>query len=96
MKILVTFAIKTEYGPWGRLRGFLCTGEAPFVSYEGMVAGTEVSSVLTGMGPERARKALCEAERWNPDACIATGLAGSRRSTVRREEFLVSLEVIEL
>jgi adenosylhomocysteine nucleosidase len=76
MKILVTFAVRSEFAPWQRRRSFLrLPGEFPV--FEAMFGEARVRAVLTGMGQEHALEAAKRAFVYRPDICISTGLAGS-------------------
>ena len=62
MKILVTFAVRSEFAPWQRRRNFLrLPGDLPM--FEANFGGARVRAILTGMGPEyaleAARQLLC-------------------------------------
>lgn len=82
MKILVTFAVRTEFAPWQRRRNFVrLAGEWPV--FETPFGGAQVRAVLTGMGQEHAHEAAKRVLAYRPDLCISTGLAGSLRSGFR-------------
>jgi adenosylhomocysteine nucleosidase len=83
MRILVTFAIKSEFSPW--------SSGHPFVPYEfenwetrrefdlfkANIGPDEVTVLLTGMGGENAAKAMSSIPLETHDLCISSGLAGS-------------------
>lgn len=92
MKILVTFALKSEFAPWRRLRPLYQVASEPVV-FETRMAGAEVRAVLTGIG---ACSANCVAEllrHEQPDFCIATGLAGGLKVTHRPGDILAACMV---
>jgi adenosylhomocysteine nucleosidase len=77
MKILVTFAVATEFAAWRRQHDFRQVGREPFSLFVAEIAGNTVRVVLTGMGTPAA----AEATRWaltSPaDICISSGFAGA-------------------
>ncbi|HEV2222402.1 MAG TPA: hypothetical protein VGR84_05310 [Candidatus Acidoferrales bacterium] len=96
MKILVSFALENEFAPWRRLRSFTRSAELDFAAYDTKVEAADVRVVLTGVGPERARSVMARALQWEPNLCIASGVAGSLRATYRVGEVFVAREVMEL
>lgn len=96
MKILVSFALENEFAPWRRLRMFTRGAELDFSAYNTKVEAADVRVVLTGVGPERARSVIARALQWEPNVCIASGVAGSLRATYRVGEVFVAREVMEL
>lgn len=96
MKILVSFALGNEFAPWPRLRSFTRAAELDFAAYDTKVEAANVRVVLTGVGPERARSVIARALQWEPNVCIASGVAGSLRATYRVGEVFVAREVMEL
>jgi adenosylhomocysteine nucleosidase len=95
MKILVTFAVQSEFAPWQRRRSFLrLPGDRPV--FEAMFGGARVRAVLTGMGQEHALDAVKKALAYRPDICISTGMAGSLRSGHRPGDILVARLVSEV
>src|SRR5437016_13905814 len=75
MKILVTFAVASEFAAWRRRHDFRQVAHEPFAVYVSEIAGNAVRVLLTGMGT----KAATQATRWalaSPDdICISSGLA---------------------
>lgn len=96
MKILVSFALENEFAPWRRLRSFTRAAELDFAAYDTKVEAADVRVVLTGVGPERGRSVMARALQWEPNVCIASGVAGSLRATYRVGEVFVAREVMEL
>jgi nucleoside phosphorylase len=77
MKVVVTFALRSELAPWLRLRAFHRMAAKGWRFYETTIAGTEVRAVLTGIGPSHAKEAIRVALGSRPDAVLASGLAGA-------------------
>jgi nucleoside phosphorylase len=77
MKILVTFAVASEFAAWRRRHDFRQIAHEPFALYVSEIAGNAVRVLLTGMGTATA----AEATRWalaSPaDICISSGFAGA-------------------
>ncbi len=95
MKILVTFAVRSEFAPWRRRRNFMrLPGDWPV--FEAMFGGAQVRAILTGMGQEHALKAAKSALAYRPDLCISTGLAGSLRGDYRTGDILAARLVSEV
>ena len=95
MKILVTFAVRSEFAPWQRRRSFLrLPGDWPV--FEAMLGGTQIRAILTGMGQDHALKAAKRSLGYKPDICISTGLAGSLQSGYRPGDILVARLVSEV
>jgi adenosylhomocysteine nucleosidase len=95
MKILVTFAVRSEFAPWQRRRNFMrLPGEWPM--FETSFGGAQVRAILTGMGQDHALKAAKWSLAYKPDICISTGLAGSLRSGYRPGDILVARLVSEV
>ena len=95
MKILVTFAVRSEFAPWQRRRSFLrLPGDWPV--FEAMLGGTHIRAILTGMGQDHALKAAKRSLGYKPDICISTGLAGSLQSGYRPGDILVARLVSEV
>jgi adenosylhomocysteine nucleosidase len=95
LKILVTFALETEFRPWRRLRAFEPIAGAVYPSYAARIGESDVRVILTGMGPAHARKALPAALEPCPHVCISSGLAGSLRPQYRCGEVLSARETRE-
>lgn len=95
MKILVTFAVRSEFAPWQRRRSFLrLPGDRPV--FEAMFGGARVRAILTGMGQDHALAAAKSALAYRPDICISTGLAGALRSEYRPGDILAARLVSEV
>jgi adenosylhomocysteine nucleosidase len=95
MKILVTFAVQAEFGPWQRRRSFRrLPGEWPV--FESEFGGAKVRAILTGMGQTHALEAVRRVLPERPDICISTGLAGALRTGYRPGDVLVARLVSEV
>ena len=77
MKILVTFAVATEFAAWRRQRDFRQVAHEPFGLYVSEIAGNTVRVVLTGMGTAVATEATRWALASPADICISSGFAGA-------------------
>jgi len=89
MKILVTFAVDWEFKPWVRLRSFRQAPGGKRI-FETRIAGSDVSVVLTGVGPLNSVRAIRASMDATPDLCIASGLAGGLKHQHRPGEVLVA------
>ncbi len=97
MRILVTFALETEFSSWSSLRKFTRFKWGARDAYVTQIGDAEVSVVLTGAGP---RQATLEASRlasdWpdRPEFCISSGLAGALKTEYQVGEVLVARSVV--
>src|SRR5579864_8762271 len=77
MKILITFAVASEFAVWRRHHDFRQIAHEPFALYVSEIGGNAVRALVTGMGTAAA----VEATRWalaSPaDICISSGFAGA-------------------
>lgn len=96
MKILITFALDTEFAPWRGLRPFVKSPNEKLTLYESNLGGAEVRALLTGVGSANAAKAVRAAIGWRPDVCISSGLAGSLREDLRIAQVCAARDVVEL
>jgi nucleoside phosphorylase len=102
MRILVTFAVSTEFASWRRRHRFTRLPHLPAgldltrcPMFRTHVGETEIVVALTGMGPVRARRATRYALQCAPDVCISSGLAGALKENYRRGEVLAATQVRE-
>jgi adenosylhomocysteine nucleosidase len=96
MKILVTFALETEFAPWRARHEFRSDKRAAAETYLARIGGSEVEVLLTGVGPARAGAAVRELMRGEPGAfnfCVSSGLAGALRPTYRVGQVLAARSV---
>ncbi len=78
MKVVVTFAVRSELAPWLRLRSFRPLEIERTPCYASTIGGAEVLAVLTGMGASHATRAIRLVLRTGmPDVVVASGLAGA-------------------
>ncbi len=84
MKILVTFALENEFAPWRKMRRFrrLSVDDLD-QTYQAEVGSVDVRVVLTGAGRFAAQRSLGRAFDYEPDICIASGLAGALKPDYR-------------
>ena len=90
MKVLVTFAVETEFAPWRRLREFRRTAIGDIELYDARLGDGDLRVLLTGMGPGPARRIVRAVLGHRPDFCISSGLAGALRPAYRLGEVLVA------
>jgi nucleoside phosphorylase len=101
MKVLVTFALASEFAPWRKLREFRevsrAAGAEPWAPsiFEAPIGSACVNVVLTGMGREPARASARFAFLEPYDICIASGLAGSLRPVYGPGDILAARSVQE-
>ncbi len=96
MKVLVTFAVETEFEPWRRQREFRRIALAPHPIHEAGIGESTVRVLLTGMGGENARRAMQAALAELPDLCISSGLAGALKPGYRPGEILAARHVSDV
>jgi len=97
VKVLVTFALESEFAPWRKLRGFKRVSIAAWDrSYRAQVGSANVRVLITGVGRFAAQRSMARAFTDLPtDVCISSGLAGSLRSTYRLGEVLAARATCE-
>jgi len=96
LRILITFALDLEFAPWRRLRSFAKIPDTEFAAYEAKLGEAQVRVALTGVGGVRAKGVVRAALEWQPDICIAAGLAGSLRADYRIGQVLAARDIMEL
>ena len=103
MRVLVTFALPTEFASWRRRRRFsrmraLPGGDdgARCPLFRARIAELEVIVALTGMGPGPAHRAARYALQCAPDVCISSGLAGAVRTRYQPGDVLAAISVSEV
>jgi nucleoside phosphorylase len=103
MRILVTFALPTEFASWrryrrfSRLRALPRGGDAVRCPLFRAPAGeNDVVVALTGMGPVQARRATRYALQCAPDVCISSGLAGAVKESYQPGDVLAARQVSEV
>jgi adenosylhomocysteine nucleosidase len=90
MKILVAFAVESEFAPWRRQARYGWKEGAESFSYHGATGNAEVLVILTGLGGRRAEDLADWAVRYEPRVGIVTGLAGGLECDSRSGDILVA------
>jgi adenosylhomocysteine nucleosidase len=96
MKILITFALETEFAPWRKIREFRVANHGATDAYVAEIPGAEIMVVLTGAGPRQAAKEASKAIRAESDSlgvCISSGLAGALRPEYNIGQILAARSV---
>ena len=88
MKILVTFAVESEFAAWRRQHDFRQVAHEPFALYLSEIAGNTVRALLTGMGTASATEATRWALASPADICISSGFAGASEGSVSQRSVL--------
>jgi adenosylhomocysteine nucleosidase len=97
VRVLVTFALENEFAPWRAKHRFRSVRIGAAESYSALIDGADVTVVLTGVGPARARRAAAYAFRDQNDSinfCVSAGLAGGLRPEYRIGEVLAASAVV--
>lgn len=96
MKILVTFALETEFAPWRKLRDFRAakwgTGRVDVAKID----DADVAVLLTGVGARHAGSRASAVIRGEPESiacCISSGLAGALRPEYKLNQVLAARNV---
>jgi adenosylhomocysteine nucleosidase len=82
MRILVTFALETEFAPWRAMRTFRRENRGASDIFLAEIDGAEIAVILTGAGPRQAIRAASQVLRNEFDSlnfCISSGFAGALR-----------------
>jgi nucleoside phosphorylase len=105
MKVLVTFAVEAEFAPWRRRHSFELIDMPTPVGlkhhrvYRGVVFGSNVDVLLTGIGWEESKTAnrphyvLRELLKSKPDVCVSSGLAGGLASDLQAGDVVAAREI---
>jgi adenosylhomocysteine nucleosidase len=96
MKILVTFALETEFAPWRALHRFRRAVWGQQDTYSAGIGGAEVVVVLLGVGPKIAALRLADILRSGQDSigiCISSGVAGALKPVYPIGEVLAAKSV---
>jgi len=95
MRILVTFAVDSEFAPWRKIRRFGKASAANMDYHSTEISGAEVDVFLTGVGGKSgwlgAASAICGSEI---DVCISSGFAGGLRPEHGIGQILVAEKVL--
>jgi adenosylhomocysteine nucleosidase len=96
LKILVTFALETEFAPWRAMHDFRAEKWSEGSVEVANISSVEVGVLLTGMGPHRAgvaASAVIWGDYGSIAACISSGLAGALRPEYRVGEVLAARSI---
>lgn len=93
MKVLVTFALESEFAPWRRVRSFVRLADTEFPAFDSKSRDSEIRAVITGMGAQRAQPVARTALEWQPDVCIAAGFVGGLNPAYRAGDVLVASNI---
>lgn len=97
MRILVAFALENEFAPWRKMRRFRRASIDDLdQAYEAKVGSVDVRVVLTGAGRFAAQRCLGRAFDYDPDMCIAAGLAGALKPDYRPGAVLAARTVADV
>jgi adenosylhomocysteine nucleosidase len=92
MKVLITFAVDTEFAPWKRTHRLRCSSRNGITFYRAWIAGIDVDFVVTGMGAVNAGCAgVLMREVY--DFVIASGFAGGLRPGINAGDVVVARSV---
>lgn len=97
MRILVTFALESEFAPWRALQKFHSAVWGRADVYVAQVCGSEVGVILTGVGPRQAARRFGEVLRSEYDsitACISSGVAGALKNEYSIGQVLAASAVL--
>jgi len=96
MKILVTFALETEFAPWRALREFRAVQWGDATVYRAQIGAAEVGVILTGAGPKQAHLETAKVLGGDPDSvqlCVSSGLAGALKPQYQVGQVLAARSV---
>jgi adenosylhomocysteine nucleosidase len=96
MKILITFALESEFAPWRAIHGFRLGTWGEAEAYFADIAGVQVGVVLTGAGPKQAALSAAAVMRDESDSisfCISSGLAGGLKDAYEIGQVLAAQSV---
>jgi len=96
MKVLVTFALETEFAPWRARHRFRPGKWGTADAYVATIGTAEVGVILTGVGPKQAALRAWQAFNSEFDSvslCISSGLAGALRPGYQLAQVLAARTV---
>lgn len=76
MKVLVTFAVQTEFARWRKRIAFRQRELVGITVYQAQVGHADVDVVVTGVGASNARRAMQAVMNSSYSLCISSGFAG--------------------
>lgn len=97
MKVLVTFALETEFAPWRSARKFWAGKWGAASVFFAQVGRAEVGVLLTGVGAAKARDEAAKIEwgEYDPlNFCVSSGLAGALKPEYQIGQVLAARSVI--
>lgn len=97
MKVLVTFALETEFSPWRAARKFWAGKWGAADVFFAQIGRAEVGVLLTGMGAAKARDEAAKIEwgEYDPlNFCVSSGLAGALKPEYQIGQVLAARSVI--
>lgn len=96
MKVLVTFALESEFAPWRASRPFDGIRGLPYPAYDATIGEAHIRVALTGVGREAALRVVPQAlDSFAPDACVFSGLAGALKPVLGIGEILVANAIVD-
>ena len=90
MKVLVTFAVETEFAPWKKALSLRTRVESGAAIHQSEISSVNVDFVVTGMGAENATRCAEILMRESYDLVIAAGFAGALRSELSVGDIVVA------
>lgn len=93
MRVLVTFALGSEFAPWKKKHEFGATRINGRVAFTGKVHGVNVMVALTGVGRGHAKSTAADIFGWSGgefDSCVTAGLAGALKTEYAVGDVLVA------
>ncbi|PYR99795.1 MAG: hypothetical protein DMG12_19470, partial [Acidobacteria bacterium] len=95
MRIVVSFAVPSEFTTWRRLSGFTRVKGAGAPIYRTRDGQDELYAVITGIGTRHLQSELRQLFAKTVDVCIASGLAGALKKEHRVGSILVAKAIKE-
>lgn len=93
MKIVVTFAVASEFAQWRRRAGFVRINSAGTPAYRTRNGQDEIYAVITGVGTRHLGSELRELFASQADLCIASGFGGALKTKHRAGSILAARTV---
>ncbi len=90
MKVIVTFAVETEFAPWKKALNFRATVRDGLAIHSCAIGAADVDFVVTGMGARNATRCVEILLRESYDLVIAAGFAGALRSDLSVGDIVVA------
>ena len=95
MRIVVSFAVPSEFSTWRRLSRFTPVEGAGAPIYRTQNGQDELYAVITGIGTRHLQSELRQLFAKTVDVCIASGLAGALKKEHRVGSILVAKTIKE-